>query len=346
MSVLKKCAELVPFKNRKVWVKPNLLGPDPPETATCTHPSLVRATVEVLLDRGCEVWVGDSPATYPTPLKVLLDKSGIGPALKGLDVRWMEVDKLPPVRLPLRGLSGLKEVVVSEGLTRVDALVNLPKFKTHQLTGFTGAVKNFYGLVPRKAKKEYHARLTNPARFSALMVDLASSITERVPSFHLMDAITGMEGDGPKGGTPVEIGFLLCGANPFQVDHSAISIVTPDFKVRTDILAKKLGLMGAYETEGPLKQGWLNLKLPKAYKLVRLAGALPRLPGVTRLIAAPEILDTCTRCGTCVRNCPVDAITIKGHKAHIDRSKCIKCFTCAEVCPVNAVKVQKRLFNR
>jgi ferredoxin len=46
----------------------------------------------------------------------------------------------------------------------------------------------------------------------------------------------------------------------------------------------------------------------------------------------------CTGCGTCVEECPVDAIAMKDEKAEINMDECIRCGTCHEVCPEHAVK--------
>lgn len=45
----------------------------------------------------------------------------------------------------------------------------------------------------------------------------------------------------------------------------------------------------------------------------------------------------CISCGTCVPECPVQAI-IEGEIYEIDPEKCIACNKCAEVCPVHACK--------
>ncbi|MEA1927840.1 MAG: RnfABCDGE type electron transport complex subunit B [Candidatus Auribacterota bacterium] len=41
----------------------------------------------------------------------------------------------------------------------------------------------------------------------------------------------------------------------------------------------------------------------------------------------------CISCGKCVKECPVEAITIKDNLAVIDYEKCINCGKCIEVCP-------------
>jgi ferredoxin len=46
----------------------------------------------------------------------------------------------------------------------------------------------------------------------------------------------------------------------------------------------------------------------------------------------------CTGCGTCVEECPVNAIAMKNEKAEIDMDQCIRCGICHKVCPEHAVK--------
>jgi uncharacterized protein (DUF362 family) len=49
--------------NKTVMVKPNMLGPYPPESHVNTHPSVIEALVESLRTRGATVVVGDNPGT-------------------------------------------------------------------------------------------------------------------------------------------------------------------------------------------------------------------------------------------------------------------------------------------
>ena len=46
----------------------------------------------------------------------------------------------------------------------------------------------------------------------------------------------------------------------------------------------------------------------------------------------------CTGCGICVRECPVNAISIKEGKAEINMEKCIRCGKCHDICPQGAVR--------
>ena len=49
----------------------------------------------------------------------------------------------------------------------------------------------------------------------------------------------------------------------------------------------------------------------------------------------------CTGCGLCVRQCPVNAISMKEGKAEIDMDKCIRCGKCHDICPQEAVRHDK-----
>jgi ferredoxin len=53
---------------------------------------------------------------------------------------------------------------------------------------------------------------------------------------------------------------------------------------------------------------------------------------------AYAIGDACVACGSCVPECPVEAITEGDPIYLIDPSKCTDCGSCAEVCPSEAIK--------
>ncbi len=48
------------------------------------------------------------------------------------------------------------------------------------------------------------------------------------------------------------------------------------------------------------------------------------------------ISDDCTACGTCIDECPVEAIS-EGEIYKIDPDACTDCGACADVCPVEAI---------
>ena len=54
---------------------------------------------------------------------------------------------------------------------------------------------------------------------------------------------------------------------------------------------------------------------------------------------AHKISDSCIACGTCVDECPVEAITA-GDIYVIDADTCIDCGACAGVCPTSAIEAE------
>ncbi len=51
---------------------------------------------------------------------------------------------------------------------------------------------------------------------------------------------------------------------------------------------------------------------------------------------AHSINDECVACGTCLEECPEEAIT-EGDIYVIDTAKCTDCASCVEVCPTDAI---------
>lgn len=55
---------------------------------------------------------------------------------------------------------------------------------------------------------------------------------------------------------------------------------------------------------------------------------------------AHVIAEDCVACGSCVKVCPVKAITIfKGIRAVVDQDKCVGCGKCARECPASVIKL-------
>ena len=53
--------------------------------------------------------------------------------------------------------------------------------------------------------------------------------------------------------------------------------------------------------------------------------------------------DECSGCGSCVDECPSEAITLDEEKglAVVDQDECVECGACEEACPSQAIKVEE-----
>jgi ferredoxin len=207
---------------------------------------------------------------------------------------------------------------------------------------FTGAVKNLFGCIPGLEKAQYHLKVPDRDAFGSMLVDLMLACK---PKLAIMDAVVGMEGEGPAGGTPRQVGAILASADSVALDVIAASMagLTPG-EVYTNKAAAKRGLGPASAAEVEvIGVDWSQLApadfaLPARDLSSRLPGWLgKRLRGWTTarpMLARPG---ECTRCKKCEENCPVSAIRVGGNGPVFDHSACIRCYCCQELCPPQAI---------
>jgi ferredoxin len=223
-----------------------------------------------------------------------------------------------------------------------DIIISLPKFKTHGLTVMTGAIKNSYGFLPGAQKARLHKIAGSPRRFHEMLVDVFQL---RVPDLFIVDAVVGMEGNGPASPDLRDIGLILASDNAVAVDAVMATMMGCDpGRLRFLQKAKAAGLgdfdLSNIEVIGELK------KLPDL-KLPPLGGEAStgnralqnRLHDLTLLRpqADPEL---CSGCGTCVDQCAASALSMNGDMPLVDADKCIACFCCQEICPEKAIALK------
>lgn len=140
-----------------VLLKLNLLSAEPPSAAVTTHPSVVQAVITMVKEAGAIPILGDSPGGRTTAASFhhLLEVTGIASVAETCGCEVVCFDSLPMSERVGKGRIYRKFTIPSL-ITEVDAVIGLPKFKTHQLTGITGAVKLLYGYLPGQAKAEYY----------------------------------------------------------------------------------------------------------------------------------------------------------------------------------------------
>ncbi len=323
--------------NKKVLLKPNLLSPHPPESAVTTHPLLVQYLATELRKFDNQLIIADSPAgTHNKNIQKLWETTGMLRAAENAGAMLVNINK--------RGLTERKGLnhnfFVTDLLNEVDYIVNLPKMKTHGLTLLTGAVKNVFGLIPGIQKGEYHVRYPKPADFAENLVEIYSAIK---PHFTIMDAILIMEGNGPSsGGSARYAGFLLAGKDGVAIDSIAAKWAgIPPLSVNTNRIAleKELGeaVINNIAIRGDSIQSH-EIELPSSHAFSHLPNFVYGI--LQKLIWTRPRADEsrCTRCGICIKNCPVDAMAPDDSGVPvIDDDICIKCFCCSEVCPDDAI---------
>ena len=336
----------------RIVIKPNILiGADPDKVVT-THPAVFRAVGELLKDTGADIYYGDSPCFGKAEPN--LKKSGLKEAGDSMGFVLADFDSGRPVSHKDALL--VKKFDIANGVLDCDGLVSLPKFKTHGLVRFTGAVKNQFGCVPGLLKSQYHAKLPDPYDFATMLVDLNTLIK---PRLCVMDGIMAMEGNGPRSGRPRQLGVLLLSTDPIALDATACRIICLDPEVvPTSRAGEKAGL-GTYHANGIEVIGEAIETVLDADFEVNRTPPMSRSAGRFRTFLKNRITDRpvidrskCTSCGTCVEMCPVQPHAVDWHRGDRSRSpkysygRCIRCYCCQETCPEGAIFIGSTLLAR
>ena len=333
--------ELFPIdvRGRKVLVKPNALRASKAEEAITTHPAVVRAVVERLEEMApASLIVADNPGmvsygTNEATFKQTGLMDGSNGHYRNIGDDSVLVDFNPEFA---------DRVSVSQAILEADVLISVPKFKTHGLTVITGAIKNNYGILPGAQKAKLHQKAGSPERFHEMLVDVFKL---RVPDFFIMDAVVGMEGNGPASTELRDVGLILASDNAVAMDATMARLMglAPE-KLRFLAKAKDQGL-GDYEETAIEIIGDL-VPIPD-YNLPPLSGEAIAGSSVIaeflesrvklRPSADPEL---CTGCGSCVEQCPVSALALVDDMPQVDPELCITCFCCQELCPEKAMELK------
>ncbi|TAL20905.1 MAG: DUF362 domain-containing protein [Nitrospirae bacterium] len=324
-------------KNSYVVIKPNLLAPAPPDKAIVTHPLVIKAAAEYVLQKGARPQISDSSAMGS--FQKVISESGIKDALKELDVEFREFKTSLKVDIG----EPFGKIEIAEDALNADFLINLPKLKTHMQMMLTLGVKNLFGCIVGMRKPEWHFRTgVDREMFAKLLINIYKAVS---PSMTLIDGILAMEGQGPgRRGTPKHLGVLMGSRDAIALDIAICKMlgIHPD-KLLTNKLAKDMGLAGGkIQVEGDFPE-IRHFKMPVITPLVFGPQKLHRLMR-KHLVQRPVCDDSiCRLCGECWKYCPAKAISRERKNLRFDYDKCIRCYCCIEVCPHAALQAKETL---
>ena len=335
-------------KGKNVVIKPNLLAKREPDKAITTHPYFIFAAAKYFVSRGAHVTVADSPGgTYNkgvltavynvTGMKEAAEKAG---AELNFDVSSVKVES---------GGTAVKYFEILAPLANADLIVNICRLKTHAMCEMSAAVKNMYGSVPGLQKAEMHARFPGRHDFAKMLTELCMT---NAPQINITDAVCGMEGNGPAGGTVKKVGLILGSSNPYVLDSVCAKIMGYERdEVETVKISEEMGYIPKNDSEIEIIGENIEKYITKFVRPDGTAGGLMKqLPTILGgrlqklMEPRPYITGNCIGCGECARCCPAETITVENKKAKINRSKCIKCYCCQELCPRHAVKIKRNFF--
>jgi uncharacterized protein (DUF362 family) len=207
-----------------VFLKPNLVEYQA-GAAINTHPAVIAGAATAFLRAGArEVVIGEGPG-HRRDIEYLLTATGLYDHLRDLRVRFVDLNHDDVDRVPLKSrFAGLDSLWMPVELLASDFIVSMPKLKTHHWAAMTASMKNLFGTVPG-AVYGWPKNLLHFRGIDNCIVDLAATVR---PHFAIVDAIVGMEGDGPIMGSPRSLGVLAMGHDPVAVDATCARVIGLD----------------------------------------------------------------------------------------------------------------------
>jgi len=328
-----------PVEGRTCLAKPNILGAMPPERHVNTHPSIVAAAVAALERRGAaRVSVGDNSGMRAYGSNARAARvAGILDAAGG---RYVNLGA-SPVKTALES-DFAERLAFSREVLECDVLVSLPKMKTHVATGITGGIKNTFGHLVGGEKMRLHREAVGTENFARAVLDVYQV---RPPDLVVMDAVVAMEGQGPSGGRPRDVGRILASTNAVALDTVMAAMMGLEPRsVPMLRIADERGLgpadLARIDIDGPFE---IVPKFKTCSVGMGFGTWISRIATYIFVTQPTVRRKKCVKCGSCAQACPVEAITMTGAGPTIDYAKCISCFCCHEMCRYEAMNLTRRM---
>ena len=345
---------------QKILLKPNMLGAHHPDKAVTTHPVILEAVLKILQDYGKVIIVGDSPGGIVKARQVW-EVSGYTDICNKYNVKLVDFGKDGVIEI--KGIKKNRKdvrLIIDKNVMDCDAIINLPKMKTHSMMLYTGAVKNLYGVIPGLYKSELHKEFQSPNQFAEVLSELYSVIKDKIV-LNIMDGVIGMDGDGPSAGKPALFGLILVSEKASILDYYASKMM--GFKLK-DLQY----LQSSLNSDNFLTNNKINfesIEIEKKWENFFLSDIdiksvifrnkfLNKIPPFLKKCFSvlftyyPDFLDSCKLCEVCIKSCPVQALKLSDNKDKVILTKkdCIKCLCCHEMCPYSAITIKKSLISR
>lgn len=328
----------------KILIKPNLLGAYLPERAVTTHPTVIRALLDVLKPYNLKILLGDSPGGSITS-DLVYEKTGIKKIAEDYDVDLVNFKEGGIIQKEVNGI----KFYITKYVDEVEGIIDVSKYKTHSLMYYTGSVKNLYGLIPGLKKSDYHREFPDHNEFSKVLYSLYEAVKDKI-LINIQDGIVGMEGEGPSSGNPRKFGLMFISQKSSALDYVASQMMGLNLE-QLPYLKRALEIDDIDINKITTDKKWKNyvfekVKIRKVSTIIKILDYTPAVvKNVFRKLFDyyPDFNDRCKKCMVCVKSCPVNAMTLEKGMLHpeIDRDACIKCMCCHEFCPYDAIYVHK-----
>lgn len=209
------------LRDRRIVLKPNMVEYEP-GTVINTHPNVITGAAIALRRAGARTVVVAEGPGHRRDIEYLTTSTGLFDHLREERIPFVDLNHDDVHATPLKSwYTGLSELMLPTAILDTDLVVSMPKLKTHHWAGMTCSMKNLFGVVPGAVygwpKNLLHMRGIEPS-----ILDLNATIR---PGLAIVDAVVGMEGDGPIMGTAKPVGAIVMGTDLVAVDATAARLM-------------------------------------------------------------------------------------------------------------------------
>lgn len=227
----------------RVTIKPNLTGntwsdaklPAPATELFVTHPALVQALSELLIDAGA----GQITIVEGLGDEAIFRAWGYEDVASRVNADLVDLCKPAPysdfVAFPVgRGRQIYDVLYMNAALKEVDVFISFAKMKCHSTTGVTLSLKNLIGLPPislyrRDEKQNHRSAFHESTEYDRRLPRVAIDLNLAMPiHLALIDGIKTVEGGAgvwDTGYNPVQPGLLIASKNPVASDAVATALM-------------------------------------------------------------------------------------------------------------------------
>jgi uncharacterized protein (DUF362 family) len=208
--------EAIVNPGEKVLLKVNwCVVPEDPKVGVVTNPVVARAVADLIKEAGAEPIIGDS-AARGVDTDLVIKATGYGKlADEGYQIANLDKEKV--IKLECPGSELLHTMKTFELATKVDKIIDIPLFKTHDSAEATLGLKNMKGLLHDDQKSKLHRE--------GLYTGIADVNLRFPPDLVVYDGTWAMEGLGPMYGIPFELNLILAARNVVAGDAVAGNIM-------------------------------------------------------------------------------------------------------------------------
>jgi len=224
IRLLLKASPLPELAGKKVVIKPNFNSNDPyPAT---THLDTLRIVIEMVKEKGPRsITIIERSGMGNT--EKLLKSRGVAALAEKMDVRLVDLDRLPKDEWVKKGESGTHwhhGYLVPKLLLAADYVINLPCLKTHRFGGdFTLSLKNNVGTVAKADGIYNYMWELHTSPDQRLMI---AEINKDIPcDLVIMDGIKSFITGGPDKGDLAEPSLLLLSTDRVAIDAVGVAIL-------------------------------------------------------------------------------------------------------------------------